>query len=73
MKQSPITLQTPIQRLRNLSDSELIDLANALRYFCPASVDCLHCPLYCIDHDVIAELGCIALQAEREYFNRIAD
>lgn len=66
-----LTIETPLQRLNNLTDTELIDLTNALRYFCPASVDCLHCPLYCVERDCVEDLGCLALQAEHIYFKRI--
>ena len=63
--------KTPIQRLENLTAEELIDLANALRYFCPSSVKCPDCPLYATEHATDEMGACLALRAEREYFKRI--
>lgn len=67
------TSKTPIQRLENLTAEELIDLSNALRYFCPTSVKCPDCPLYVTEHAAEQMTACLALRAELEYFKRIED
>ena len=70
----PTTPQkTPIQRLENLTAEELIDLANARRYFCPKSVKCPDCPLYVTEHATEQMTACLAIRAEAEYFKRIDD
>lgn len=63
--------KTPIQRLDNLTSEELIDLSNALRYFCPSSIKCHDCPLYCTEHAAEQIPACLALRAEYAYFQRI--
>ena len=62
---------TAIERLANLTNEERIDLANALRYFCPRSIsNCTLCPLYSSEHVTELEPPCLALRAESEYFKR---
>lgn len=64
---------SPIERLSNLSDSDLISLSSALLYFCPRDgVKCTLCPLYDvtpIDSDPNAPT-CLAIACDHEYFKR---
>ena len=64
--------QSPIERLSNLSDSDIIALSDALMYFCPRDVSCQRCPLYDItpiDSDPRAPT-CLAIACDNEYFKR---
>ena len=64
--------QSPIERLSNLSDSDLIALYDALLYFCPCGVSCQQCPLYDVtpvDSDPGAPT-CLAIACGHEYFKR---
>lgn len=70
-------MKSPIERLKNLSDSELIELSNALAYWCPQSCACMECPLY--DDSVYnpavfnpdgPNASCLCIAADHEYFRR---
>ena len=70
-------MQSPIERLKNLSDLELIDLADALAHWCPNSCACVACPLYdgsvynpgVYKHDE-PNASCLCIAADLEYFSR---
>lgn len=65
-------MTTVRERLNNLSNPELLDLANGLRYFCP-HCDCLQCPL-CLDIPSTLEVShCLAIAAEKIYYERIKE
>ena len=64
--------QSPIERLSNLSDSDLIALSDGLLYFCPRGVSCQNCPLYDvtpIDSNPDSPT-CLAIACDHEYFKR---
>ena len=64
--------QSPIERLSNLRDSDLISLTESLRYFCPSGITCKQCPLYDVT-PTYTDPGaptCLALACDHEYFKR---
>ena len=52
------------ERLEKLTDSDLIDLAHALRFLCPCS-DCEDCPIYNGEYEKYNS-GCLAIQSLNE-------
>ena len=65
-------MKSPIERLSNLSDSDLVSLSNALLYFCPNGVKCHQCPLYDITpvYSDPSAPTCLAIACDHEYFKR---
>lgn len=61
-------MKTILERLEKLQDRDLIDLSNALHFFCP-HVDCGDCPIYNGEYEKY-NVGCLSIQADNELYSR---